>query len=262
MQSQYFESKISQDSTIDAFYNGKFYLCQPKKDAQRSGIDAMLLASCVPFSFKEKLADFGAGSGAAGLAVASKCPQASISLIEQDENMLFFAQKTCELKENSQLKHRIQIFQANLNEKGVHLLKQGLQANSFDFIIMNPPFHEKKDSRLPKKTKIEARIMTLDLLENWIRNAAFLLKAKGRIALILKPCSLKSALDALEARFGKIEIFPILPTPNENAIRILIRAQRDRKAPLEIKPNIFLRLNAKKNLNPRILSLCNGLTHL
>jgi hypothetical protein len=46
----------------------------------RSGMDAMMLAAAVPGSFAGRLADLGAGAGAAGLAVASRCRRASTSV--------------------------------------------------------------------------------------------------------------------------------------------------------------------------------------
>ena len=61
------EAEISElpQSTIDAFHNGKFYIEQPKGVGHRSGIDAMLLGATVPLDATGKLADLGAGAGAA-----------------------------------------------------------------------------------------------------------------------------------------------------------------------------------------------------
>jgi tRNA1(Val) A37 N6-methylase TrmN6 len=68
--------------TLDAFHRGDFWLVQPKGAGHRAGVDAMMLAAAVPASFAGKLADFGAGAGAAGLAVASRCPKAEVVLVE------------------------------------------------------------------------------------------------------------------------------------------------------------------------------------
>ena len=40
-----------------------------------------MLAAAVPSSFAGRLADFGAGAGAAGLAVLSRCPDAEVVLV-------------------------------------------------------------------------------------------------------------------------------------------------------------------------------------
>ncbi|TIT88992.1 MAG: methyltransferase, partial [Mesorhizobium sp.] len=50
--------------TVDAFHRGRFWLVQPRS-GHRAGMDAMMLAAAVPSSFAGRLADFGAGAGAA-----------------------------------------------------------------------------------------------------------------------------------------------------------------------------------------------------
>ena len=51
--------------TIDAFHRGNFWLVQPRGKGHRAGMDAMMLAAAVPSHFAGRLADFGAGAGAA-----------------------------------------------------------------------------------------------------------------------------------------------------------------------------------------------------
>ncbi|RUX04971.1 methyltransferase, partial [Mesorhizobium sp. M2A.F.Ca.ET.037.01.1.1] len=62
--------------TVDAFHRGRFWLVQPSQGGHRAGMDAMMLAAAVPSRFSGRLADFGAGAGAAALAVLSRCPSA------------------------------------------------------------------------------------------------------------------------------------------------------------------------------------------
>lgn len=81
------------DDTIDSFHHGKFYLVQPRKYGHRSGMDAMLLASLVPNDLKGKVVDLGAGAGAAGLAVASRCLEVHVTLVERSAFMASYAQK-------------------------------------------------------------------------------------------------------------------------------------------------------------------------
>ncbi len=66
--------------TIDAFHRGLFHVVQPKGRGHRSGMDAMLLAALVADERPIRVADLGAGAGAAGLAVASRLPKAEIVL--------------------------------------------------------------------------------------------------------------------------------------------------------------------------------------
>ncbi len=76
--------------TLDAFHRGDFWLVQPKGTGHRAGVDAMILAAAVPSAFVGRLADFGAGAGAAGLAVASRCRKATAVLVENAAEMAHF----------------------------------------------------------------------------------------------------------------------------------------------------------------------------
>ena len=62
--------------TIDAFHRGAFHIVQPNGRGHRSGMDAMLLAALVVDERAIRVADLGAGAGAAGMAVASRLDQA------------------------------------------------------------------------------------------------------------------------------------------------------------------------------------------
>ena len=59
--------------SVDAFHRGRFVLVQPKGAGHRSGVDAMILAAAVPSGFAGRVADLGAGAGAAGLAASARC---------------------------------------------------------------------------------------------------------------------------------------------------------------------------------------------
>lgn len=72
----------AEESTLDAFHRGAFHLIQPRR-GHRAGMDAMMLAASLPGSFAGRLADLGSGAGAAGLAVATRCPDATVALVEQ-----------------------------------------------------------------------------------------------------------------------------------------------------------------------------------
>ena len=67
--------------TIDAFHRGRFFVVQPACSGHRAGMDAMMLAAAVPAGFAGRLADLGAGAGAAGLAVLSRCSRAQAVLV-------------------------------------------------------------------------------------------------------------------------------------------------------------------------------------
>src|SRR5689334_16734663 len=72
------------DVTEDAFLGGALRLRQ-LKSGHRAGHDAMLLAAATPARPGNRVADLGAGVGAAGLAVAKRVENIDLVLVEIDE---------------------------------------------------------------------------------------------------------------------------------------------------------------------------------
>src|SRR5580704_13232482 len=76
----------SGEFTEDAFLGGRLRLRQPKS-GHRAGHDAMLLAAATPARSGDRVVDFGAGVGAAGLAVARRVAGIKLALVEIDKGL-------------------------------------------------------------------------------------------------------------------------------------------------------------------------------
>src|SRR5580693_6491372 len=76
----------SGEFTEDAFLGGQLRLRQPKS-GHRAGHDAMLLAAATPARSGDRVVEFGAGVGAAGLAVAKRVAGIKLVLVEIDEGL-------------------------------------------------------------------------------------------------------------------------------------------------------------------------------
>lgn len=244
--------------TLDAFHRGEFWLVQPKGMGHRAGVDAMMLAAAVPSSFTGKLADFGAGAGAAGLAVASRCPKAQVTLVENAPEMAHFAEMTLAHEHNAHFRERAAVLVADVSLTGRAREKAGLADGSFDFVIMNPPFNTAKDRPTPDALKQKAHIMEDGLFEAWIRSAAAVTKPRGGIAVIARPISLTSILDALVGRFGSAEIVPIHARADTPAIRILVRAKRASRGTLALMPPLILHDGPGDGFSDRANAINNG----
>src|ERR1700693_1747811 len=77
-------SEPSGEFTEDAFLGGQLRLRQPRS-GHRAGHDAMLLAAATSARSGDRLFDFGAGVGAAGLAVAKRVAGIELVLVEIDK---------------------------------------------------------------------------------------------------------------------------------------------------------------------------------
>lgn len=247
--------------TLDAFHAGKFYLVQPKAGGHRSGMDAMMLAACVPPDFRGNVADLGGGAGAAALAVASRCSQTRVTIVENCPHMLGYAQKTLSLQQNCHLSSRLSIVAADVYWPGKQRQKAGLYENSFDFVVCNPPFNGKNYQASAKPVRAHAHHMPEDFFNQWVKTACALLHAKGYFAIIARPSSLEPVLNACKKRFQRIRILPLCSYKNQAASRLLLTAQKGRRTPLEIYPPLILHQNKQNKWTKRAAQLANGETH-
>lgn len=246
------------DRTLDAFHRGDYWLVQPKGMGHRAGVDAMMLAAAVPSGFAGRLADLGAGAGAAGLAVASRCQVAEVTLVENSPEMARFAQLTLDHPKNAHLAHRASVLVADATLTGKAREKAGLADGSFDYAIMNPPFNAARDRPSPDALKQKAHIMEDGLFEAWIRTAAAIVRPRGGLAVIARPVSLAPILAALAGRFGSAEIMPVHPRPETPAIRVVVRARRASRGTLSLLPPLVLHDGPGDGFSARADAINNG----
>ncbi len=226
--------------TVDAFHRGRFHVVQPKGVGHRSGVDAMLLASLVNANGPVSVADFGAGAGAAGLAVASRLSQASVLLVERSPVMADCARKTLSLPENVALAPRVTVLEADVTSRGKARLAAGLADDVHDHVIMNPPFNDPADRTTPDVLKAEAHAMADGLFEGWIRTAGAVMKPGGQLSLIARPQSIAEIIAACGRRFGGLEITAVHPRPSADATRLLVTAVKGSRARLLFRAPLFL----------------------
>lgn len=200
----------------------------------------MLLAGAVPTGFGGRVADFGAGAGAAGFAVAARCLEARVTLVERETEMVACARSSRALPENAPLADRIDVLQADVELTGRERVQAGLMDRSFDFIVMNPPFNAACDRATPDRLKREAHVMVDGMFERWMRTASAVARPGAQVALIARPASLADILDALQGRFGSAAMMPIHPRPSVEAIRIVVRASQGARGGLKLFPPLFL----------------------
>ncbi len=244
--------------TVDAFHRGGFVLVQPKGAGHRSGIDSMVLAAAVPAGFAGRVADLGAGAGAAGLAVAARCGSAQVTLVENDPAMAAFARKTMEHESNQPLAARLSLIESDVTLSGKQRVAAGLRDNAFDFAIMNPPFNSALDRQTPDAVKAGAHVMQDGLFEAWLRTSSAIVKPGGGVALIARPQSLGDILVAMAARFGTLRIVPVHPRADEPAIRIIVTGVKGSRARLSLEPPLVLHGASGNAFLARAVAIVNG----
>ncbi len=244
--------------TRDAFHRGRFYVVQPKGAGHRAGLDAMLLAALVPDTACGQLADFGAGAGAAGLAVASRVAGLRVTLVERSQTMAEFAQRSIGLSENRRFADRVDVLRADVSLTGTRRVAAGLLDEAFDHVIMNPPFNDRSDRRTPDPLKAEAHAMEGRVFPDWIRSAGAVLRPGGQLSLIARPQSLTDILEACRNRFGGLHLTPVHPRPGEEAFRLLVTAIKGSRARLALRPLLCVHESGRQAFSPIVDDLNNG----
>jgi tRNA1(Val) A37 N6-methylase TrmN6 len=248
----------TRDHTVDQFYRGRFHLVQPAKRGHRAGVDALILAGAVPSGFRGRLVDFGAGAGAASLAVLCRCPDATALLVERSAEMAGFARETLALPQNAGITGRTSVIEADVTLAGQKRIDAGLPDRSADFVIMNPPFNALHHRQSPDALRKEAHAMDEGLFGSWLRSAGAMVVPTGAVALIARPQSLAAILAALEGRFGGAEILPVHPRASDAAIRIVVRARRGSRAGLRLCPPLILHEGPANGSTKRAEAISNG----
>lgn len=221
--------------TEDAFLGGQLRLRQPRS-GHRAGHDAMLLAAATPACPGDRVVEFGAGVGAAGLAVAKRVSGIKLVLVEIDAALAELARSNA--ASNAVAAETIVLDVAAAADA---FAAAGLTPDSADVVLMNPPFNDAARQHLsPDVGRRLAHAAAPQTLSLWIAAAARLLGADGVLTLIWRADGLGEVLDALAPDFGGIAVLPVHPKPETPAIRVLVRAVRASRAPLALCPGLYL----------------------
>jgi tRNA1(Val) A37 N6-methylase TrmN6 len=221
--------------TEDAFLGGQLRLRQ-LKSGHRAGHDAMLLAASTPARRGDRVVDFGAGVGAAGLAVARRVAGLDLVLVEIDEELAKLARVNATANEIA-----AEIIVLDVASAADTFAAAGLARDSADAVLMNPPFNDPARHRVsPDKAREVAHVATAATLQNWVHAARRILKSGGTLTLIWRADGIAEVLAALDRGFGSLSILPVHGDSKAPAIRILIRATKGGKAPAQIHPALML----------------------
>lgn len=218
------------ETTKDRILGDRLILSQPAR-GHRAGSDAVLVAATVPAKPGDRLVDFGAGVGTAGLAVMVRVSGVEAVLVEIDPDLAAFA--AANITENG--------FSARVVTGDVADLGKELEAGlTADHIVSNPPYNAPGGRAPPDAATARARIAPDGQLDAWMRAAMRILVPGGTISFIHRPEALAEILAALENRFGGIVLRFVHGTADQPAIRVLVQAKKAGRAPLKVLPPLIL----------------------
>ena len=223
--------------TDDAVLGGRLRLVQ-KKRGHRVGHDAILLAAATAAKPGDRVADLGAGVGAAGLALAVRVALLNVTLVERDAELAGFAAEN--IARNG-FGGRASAVVLDVTAPAEAFAAAGLTSGSFDGVLMNPPFNSTARQNVsPDAARRAAHAGPDSALAEWVAAAAWLLHSAGTLTMIWRADGLMQVLAALEADFGGVAVMPVHGRAGQPAIRVLVRAGKGSRAPLTLLPGLDL----------------------
>ena len=226
----------SGEFTEDGFLGGQLRLRQ-RKSGHRAGHDAMLLAAATPARSGDRVVDFGAGVGAAGLAVARRVAGIELALVEIDQGLADLARGNAAANAIA-----ADVIVLDVTSTAAAFAAAGVSPDGVDVVLMNPPFNDPARHRAsPDKTRELAHVATVATLESWIHAGRRILKSGGVLSLIWRADGLVELLAALDRGFGSLAILPVHSDAATPAIRVLICAIKGGKAPTRMHAALLLK---------------------
>jgi tRNA1(Val) A37 N6-methylase TrmN6 len=245
-------SEIVADTTEDAFLGGQLRLRQPRS-GHRAGHDAMLLAAATAAKAGDRVVEFGAGVGAAGLALAKRVNGIDLVMAEIDSGLVALARENAALNAIS-----ADVVVLDVTSTAESFASAGLRPDCADAVLMNPPFNDAARHRAsPNVARASAHVAESATLESWVHAARRILKSGGALTLIWRADGIAEVLAALVKGFGSLMILPVHADAGSPAIRVLVRAVKGGKAPSQILGSLVL--NDESGLpNKRVAEMLSG----
>lgn len=154
------------------------------------GVDAVLLARFSAPKDNDEVIDLGTGTGIIPIMVSGLCNAENIVGIEIQECMCDMFSRSIQL---NNLENRVRVVHDDI-KNSEHIFER----ESFSLVISNPPYiKEGKGIVNEHSQKAISRHEVLCTLDDVAKSAGYLLKTKGRFALINKPERIIECFDAM-----------------------------------------------------------------
>ncbi len=229
--------------TEDAFLDGRVRVRQPAH-GYRAGADSILLAAAVSAPPGAHLMEAGCGAGAALLAAAVLCPKVRFTGVEREADMAELALRNVAA---AGLQDRVRVHTGDALKPGP----------SFDGVFFNPPFDLEGESPAPHPSRRYA-YQSDSPIEVWIKAFSNRLSGGAALTLIHRAHRLGDILTALSGRLGGVQVFPIRPRAQAPAKRILVRAVKGARAPLQLLKGLDLHEGGAEKFTPEAEAVFRG----
>ncbi|MEO0278154.1 MAG: methyltransferase domain-containing protein [candidate division WOR-3 bacterium] len=211
-----------------------------RKSGYRFAVDSLLLAALSNIPKRGKLIDLGSGSGVLSFIVATRSPGIEVIGVELQDKLLSMAERGAIL---NGLADRVKFVKADLKD-----LKSIFAPGSFDYAISNPPYWHSKFARtINDEETLLARYEVATNMEEVVSVASYLLKNRGRLAVIYPAKRAVSLLATMRReRLEPKRMIIVHAYIDRKAEFVFVEALKGGKEGLDIEPPLII--YSKKNL--------------
>ncbi len=222
---------INQDETIDDYGNLKVI---QKVHGFRFSIDAVVLSDFATIKKNDNVIDLGTGNGIISLLIASKAK--NITAIEIQSDMVDLAKRNVIFND---LSDKIEVIEAD-----IRLVKELFPSNQYDVVITNPPYRVLGSGRVnPNDLKALARHEINCTLDDVLKASSYLLKNKGRLAIVHRPDRLVELLVGCRQYKLEPKRLQFVHVEKEKASLALVEAVKNGKPDLTVLSPITIEVN-------------------
>jgi tRNA1Val (adenine37-N6)-methyltransferase len=185
---------MTSEMTLDSICGIRLY---QRKRGYRFSLDSVLLAGFTRITKgRRRVADLGAGSGVLGLVLAVRHPWIRVVMVELQESLCKIASENIVL---NGLQERVSVVNADITS--IHTGQYpGLEADTFDAVITNPPFRKPGTGRIsPLNERAIARHELSMNLDSLVRTSGYLLRNGGRLFIVYHPFRLSELIDIMRS---------------------------------------------------------------
>ncbi len=224
--------ETSPQFTEDFLLGGRVFLRQPAA-GYRVAIDPIFLAASIHAHPGESVLDVGTGVGAAALCLATRCIDVKITAVEIQREQMRLAADNVLL---NQMRSRIEVIHADLLKPPPRLA-----AGTFAHVMANPPFLEPHQGRpSPYEGKLISNHEVEATLDQWAKFCLLMVRPKGTVTFVYRADRLDEILYYFHGKLGDVTVFPLWPSADKAAKRVLIRGVKNSNGPMKLLPGMIL----------------------
>jgi len=214
--------------TDDKFLDGRLNIWQPLH-GYRASTDPVFLAAAMRAKAGETVLELGCGAGVALACLLHRVPVRATGLELQQEY--------ADLARRNMARNGLaaEIVLGDLAD-----MPASLRAQSFDHVMMNPPFYPSASHSAPQDFGKSMAFLEGDIgLDDWIFAGLKRLKPLGWLTIIHRAERLSEILAAL-GKAGDIQIQPLAARHGRAARRIIVQARKGVAGPLKLLAPLVL----------------------